>query len=447
MNQTFMKEKKVIPLVFSMSMPMVLSMMVNSLFNIVDSYFVAKVSEAAMTALSLVYPAQLVVTAISVGFGIGINVLIAFYMGAGEKDKANIAASLGTALSLLHGILITVVYRLIMPHFLGMFTKDAEVLGLGIVYSNIAFAFAPIVTTGITYEKIFQSVGRMKVSMISMMVGFVANIILDPLMIFGIGPFPKLGTAGAAWATGIGQVLTLLCYLWFYFYRPIPVRINLQNVKWDSTIAGKMYSVGVPATLNMALSSVLLSVINGILSIFGQGYVLVFGAYYKLQSFIYLPVNGIIQGIRPLVGYNHGAGEHKRVTHIFYTALVMAITIMAAGTILCWVVPGWLIGLFTTNPDTIALGIDALHMISLGFIISAVSVTCQGALEGLGKGAPSLVISLARYLFLIIPIAFVLSRILQSASGVWLAFSVTEVIAAVISVVVYKREQHREATS
>lgn len=444
MNQTFMKEKKVIPLVFSMSMPMVLSMMVNSLFNIVDSYFVAKVSEAAMTALSLVYPAQLVVTAISVGFGIGINVLIAFYMGAGEKDKANIAASLGTALSLLHGILITVVYRLIMPHFLGMFTKDVEVLGLGIVYSNIAFAFAPIVTIGITYEKIFQSVGRMKVSMISMMVGFVANIILDPLMIFGIGPFPKLGTAGAAWATGIGQVLTLLCYLWFYFYRPIPVKINLQNVKWDGIIAGKMYSVGVPATLNMALSSVLLSVINGILSVFGQGYVLVFGAYYKLQSFIYLPVNGIIQGIRPLVGYNYGAGEHKRVTHIFYTALVMAVTIMTAGTVLCWIVPGWLIGLFTTNPDTIALGIDALHMISLGFIISAVSVTCQGALEGLGKGAPSLVISLARYLFLIIPIAFVLSRILQSAGGVWLAFPVTEVIAAVISVVVYKRCQSQK---
>ena len=370
--------------------------------------------------------------------------LIAFYMGAGEKDKANIAASLGTALSLLHGILITVVYRLIMPHFLGMFTKDVEVLGLGIVYSNIAFAFAPIVTIGITYEKIFQSVGRMKVSMISMMVGFVANIILDPLMIFGIGPFPKLGTAGAAWATGIGQVLTLLCYLWFYFYRPIPVKINLQNVKWDGIIAGKMYSVGVPATLNMALSSVLLSVINGILSVFGQGYVLVFGAYYKLQSFIYLPVSGIIQGIRPLVGYNYGAGEHKRVTHIFYTALVMAVTIMTAGTVLCWVVPGWLIGLFTTNPDTIALGIDALHMISLGFIISAVSVTCQGALEGLGKGAPSLVISLARYLFLIIPIAFVLSRILQSAGGVWLAFTVTEVIAAVISVVVYKRCQSQK---
>ena len=442
MNQTFMKEKKVIPLVFSMSMPMVLSMLVNSLFNIVDSYFVAKVSEAAMTALSLVYPAQLVVTAVSVGFGVGINVLIAFYMGAAEKDKANIAASLGTALSLLHGILTTVVYRIIMPHFLGMFTTDSEVLGLGIVYANIAFAFAPIVTVGITYEKIFQAVGRMKVSMISMMVGFIANIILDPLMIFGIGPFPRMETAGAAWATGIGQVLTLLCYFGFYFCRPIPVKINLQNVKWDSAIAGRLYSVGVPAALNMALSSVLLSVINGILSVFGQGYVLVFGAYYKLQSFIYLPVSGIIQGIRPLVGYNYGAGEHKRVTHIFYTALVMAVVIMTAGTILCWAVPGWLIGLFTTNPDTIVLGIDALRMISLGFIISAVSVTCQGALEGLAKGTPSLVISLARYLFLIIPAAFILSRVMQSANGVWLAFPVTEVIAAVISVWVYKRRHH-----
>lgn len=440
MNQTFMKEKKVIPLVFSMSLPMVLSMLVNSLFNIVDSYFVAKVSEEAMTALSLVYPAQLVLTAISVGFGIGINVLIAFYMGAGEKDKAHIAASLGTALSLIHGILIMLVYRLIMPAFLGLFTDDAQVLGLGLVYANIAFGFSPIVTIGIAYEKIFQSVGRMKVSMISMMVGFVANIILDPLMIFGIGPFPEMGTAGAAWATGIGQVLTLVSYLIFYFWRPIPVKVNPQNVKWDGAICSKMYSVGIPATLNMALSSVLLSIINGILSVYGQGYVLVFGAYYKLQSFIYLPVNGIIQGIRPLVGYNYGAGEHKRVKQIFGTALVMAAAIMTVGTALCWAAPGWLIGLFTVNPDTIALGIDALQLISLGFIISAVSVTCQGALEGLGKGMPSLIISLSRYIFLIIPLAFILSRALHSANGVWLAFPVTEVIAAVIAVIVYKKK-------
>ena len=205
-----------------------------------------------------------------------------------------------------------------------------------------------------------------------------------------------------------------------------------------------MYSVGIPATLNLALSSVLLAIVNGILSIFGDACVLVFGAYYKLQSFIYLPGGGVIQGIRPIIGYNHGAGEKKRVRAIFITALVMTVSIMVVGTVLCLAVPGWLMGLFTENAVTIAIGEKALRIICLGFIVSAVSVTCSGALEGLGKGMPSLVISLMRYIILIIPLAFVLSRAMNSPMGVWIAFPVTEFITAVVSLIIYKVEVNKE---
>lgn len=443
MDQTFMKEKKILPLVMSMSLPMVLSMLVNSLFNIVDSFFVAKMSEDAMTALSLVYPAQIVQTAIAVGFGIGINVLIAYLLGAQQQERADYAATTGVVLSVLHGVAIIIVTRLGMPYFLGLFTKNDNVIDLGLRYSDIAFAFAPIVTIGVAYEKIYQSVGRMKETMVSMMVGFIANIILDPLMIFGIGFFPKMGMEGAALATGIGQIITLISYLTYYFVRPLPVKIDKRHMVWEKTLVSRMYSVGIPSMFNLALSSVLLAIVNGILSIYGDACVLVFGAYYKLQSFIYLPGGGVIQGIRPIIGYNHGAGEKKRVKAIFTTALIMTASIMVVGTVLCLAVPGWLMGLFTENAATIAIGDTALRVICLGFIVSAVSVTCCGALEGLGKGMPSLIISLMRYIIVIIPVAFVLSRVMNSPMGVWIAFPVTEFVTAVVAIIVYKIEVNK----
>lgn len=447
MDQTFMKERKIIPLVLSMSLPMVLSMLVNSLYNIVDSYFVAKVSEDAMTALSLVYPVQIVVTAISVGFGVGINAMIAYFLGAGDEKSANNATTLGTLLSAVHGLLLTIVCIAFIPKFLGMFTESENVIALGLEYAYIAFAFSMIITVGITLEKIYQAVGQMKVTMLGMTVGFVSNIILDPLLIFGVGPFPRMGMSGAALATGIGQTLTLICYIVIYILRPIPARISLRDMHMDTVLIGKLYSIGIPATLNMALPSLLISALNGILSTFGEAYVLVLGAYYKLQTFIYLPVNGIIQGIRPLVGYNYGAKEYRRVKNIFMTALTMAFAIMLLGLILSWSVPAALIGIFTANPATITIGVHAMHIISLGFIVSAVSVTCCGALEGLGAGMPSLMISLLRYLIIMIPAALLLCRPFLS-DGVWIAFPVTEVMTAVIAWAIYHRQtKHMFASS
>ena len=221
MDQEFMKKRKILPLVLSMALPMVISMAVNSLYNIVDSYFVAKMSEDALTALALVYPVQNLITAVAVGFGVGINATVAFFLGAKEQKRADAAATQGMVFSLLHGIILTVVCIGGMPTFLRMFSSDEKIIALALMYSNRAFAFAIAITLGIAIEKIFQAVGRMEVSMICMMAGFIANIILDPLMIFGIGIFPEMGIAGAAYATGIGQCLTLILYLVIYKLSPI----------------------------------------------------------------------------------------------------------------------------------------------------------------------------------------------------------------------------------
>ena len=286
MNQNFMKEQKILPLIATMSLPMVISMAVNALYNIVDSYFVAKISDDAMTALSLVFPIQNMVNAIAIGFGIGVNACIAFFLGAEKKDKADMSASWGVLLSLLHGILLTGVCIAVMPAFLRVFTKEENILNLAISYSNRVFLFAAAVNVGICYEKIFQAVGKMRVSMFSMMAGCVANIILDPLMIFGIGPFPAMGIQGAAYATGIGQCLTLAVYLLLFWLRPIPVKVQPGYLKKEGILIGRLYRIGVPATLNTALPSVQISVLNQILSGFSGQYVLVLGIYYKLQTCI-----------------------------------------------------------------------------------------------------------------------------------------------------------------
>ena len=412
MNQNFMKEKPILPLVISMSLPMVISMAINSLYNIVDSYFVAKISEDAMTAISLVYPLQNLMTAIAVGFGIAMNARIAFCLGAKDQEKADEAAVTGMFLSVIHGIILMIACMAGMPHFLRLYTKDEAIIEMGLTYANRVFVFSVIIMLGISLEKIFQSVGRMKVSMFSMMCGFISNIVLDPLMIFGIGPFPKMGMAGAAYATGIGQTITLLVYVLFCIFRPLPLSFKRKNLSFNKALLGNLYAVGIPASLNMALPSLMISCLNGILTTFSEKYVLVLGAYYKLQTFIYLSANGIIQGIRPIISFNYGAG-----------------------------IPGQMIGLFTDNETTVEIGVKALTIICIGFIISAVSVTCCGALEALQKGMASLLISLSRYAVVMIPAAFLLSRVL-GANGVFWAFPVTETISAVAAYVIYHKSSN-----
>lgn len=438
MNETFMKEKPIFPLLLSMSLPMVISMAVNSLYNIVDSYFVAKISEDAMTALSLVFPIQNFINAVAIGFGVGINAMIAQYLGAGRRDKADEALTQGMVLAVIHGIVMMILCIIGIPYFLRLFTTDANVIALGVRYATIVFSFSVILSVNLTFEKMNQAIGNMKITMISLLIGCVLNIILDPMIIFGIGPFPELGIAGAALATGFGQCVPIVIYIAAYLKRPKRVAFRREYLHLTREVAKRLYSIGVPAILNMALTSVLTTALNAILAAFSQTYVLVLGIYYKLQTFLYMPANGIIQGMRPLIGYNYGAGEHKRVEQLYRLTLLLNICIMTAGMILCLTIPGKLMGAFAENPQTIQNGVTALHIICFGFILSAVSVTACGALEGLGKGIPSLLISLSRYVVLIIPLAFIFSRFF-GAAGVWHAFWVTEALSAVFAVIIYRR--------
>ena len=432
-----MKEKPIFPLLLSMSLPMVISMTVNSLYNIVDSYFVAKISEDAMTALSLVFPIQNFISAVAIGFGVGMNAMIAQHLGAGRREQADEALTQGLILSVIHGVVMMIACIFGIPYFLKLFTTDQTVIDLGVRYATIVFSFAIIISVNLALEKMFQAIGNMNITMICLLLGCIFNIVLDPLIIFGIGPFPAMGIAGAALATGLGQCLPVVIYVIVYLKQPKRVSVRRAYMHLTRPVMKQLYGIGIPAILNMALTSVLTTALNAILATFSQTYVLVLGIYYKLQTFLYMPANGIIQGMRPLIGYNYGAGEHKRVSQLYRLTLLMNVCIMAVGMVLCLTIPGKLMGAFTENPQTLQSGITALHIICFGFVLSAVSVTACGALEGLGKGVPSLLISLSRYVVLIIPLAFLFSRF-WGATGVWHAFWVAEALTAVFAAAVYR---------
>lgn len=442
-DQTFMKEKPVLPLVLKMALPMVISMLVNSLYNIVDSFFVAQVSEDAMTAISIVYPLQNLANAVGVGFGVGINAAVAYYLGAGNGKAANRSATLGIILSALHGIVLAGICVLFIRPFISMFTDSEEIAAYGLDYFYTVIAFAPVLTLGMAFEKVLQATGKMKTTMFCMAIGAVANIILDPIFISGLGAVPAMGVFGAALATGIGQSLSLISYIAVFLLAKIPVRLRLER-RGEEKICRKLYYVGIPASLNLALPSFMITVLNAILAAFAEVYVLILGVYYKLQTFIYFTISGIVQGIRPLISYNLGAGRKDRVIGIFKVTLLLSLGVMVIGTILCLAIPKQLMDIFTDTPQTMEQGAVALRIISAGFIVSAISVVVSGSFEALGKGMPSLIISLLRYIA-ILPIALLMSYLFQAA-GVWHSFWITELLSAVVSCILFWRLFYKDCT-
>ena len=443
MDQTFMKEKPVLPLVLKMALPMVISMLVNSLYNIVDSFFVAQVSEDAMTAISIVYPLQNLANAVGVGFGVGINAAVAYYLGANNGKAANRSATLGIILSALHGIVLAGICVLFIRPFISMFTDSEEIVAYGLDYFYTVIAFAPVLTLGMAFEKVLQATGKMKTTMFCMAIGAVANIILDPIFISGLGAVPAMGVFGAALATGIGQTLSLISYITVFLLAKIPVRLRLER-RGEEKICRKLYYVGIPASLNLALPSFMITILNAILAAFAEVYVLILGVYYKLQTFIYFTISGIVQGIRPLMSYNLGAGRKDRVIGIFKVTLLLSLGVMVIGTILCLAIPKQLMDIFTDTPQTMEQGAVALRIISAGFIVSAISVVVSGSFEALGKGMPSLIISLLRYIA-ILPIALLMSYLFQ-ATGVWHSFWITELISSVVSGILFWRLFYKDCT-
>lgn len=431
-----MKQKKVLPLVLSMSLPMMVSMLINSLYNIVDSMFVAQLGEAALTAVSLVYPLQMLVTSISVGFGVGISAAAAFYLGAGEQKKAGEAASQGFFLSIVHGICLSIGLSVFLPAFLKLFTSDGQIYGWGLEYGFIVMAFSVVVTMQIAFEKIYQSLGNMIVPTVCLAAGCITNIVLDPVFIFGLGPVPRMEVRGAAVATVIGQLVSLLLYVVYFLKKGMGIEFSRHLMKPTGDVCKRLYMVGIPSSLTMGLPSLLVTLLNGLAGAFSAIYVLILGVYFKLQTFIYLPASGIVQGMRPVLSYNYGAGEKRRMKQILSVCTVLILAIMGAGMVLFLALPEPIMGMFTKDAVTIREGAAALRIISLGFVISGISVTASGALEALGEGVASFVISTLRYLAVIVPAAWMGTKLI-GITGLWAAFPVAEAVTAAASAVIF----------
>ena len=430
MEQTEMKNKPLLNLIVKMSLPIIISMIINALYNIVDSYFVAKVSEDAMTAISLIFPLQYLANACGIGFGVAIASLTAYYYGANKKDDATYSATKGVILSIIHGVIITIFSLIVAKPFLQMFTDNEQIIQYGLDYFYIVAFFAPLITVSMALEKILQAQGKMKITMFAMAIGAVVNIILDPIFIINL----NMGVQGAAIATGIGLFVGLLTYIFIFIKCKLDINLSFK-VKSNMNIISRLYSIGIPSSLNLALPSFMIIALNSILTTYDDSYVLILGVYYKIQTFLYFIVSGLVQGIRPIISYNEGAKQYKRVNSTFYISLLISVVVMIIGTILFLTIPDKLIGLFTNNSQTITDGAHALRIISFGFIVSSFSVVISGVFEGLGNGFPSLIISLTRYL-LIILVAFILTRFME-VDGVWHAFYITEIIAFLISIILY----------
>ncbi len=444
MDEQFMRKKAVLPLITSMALPMVLSMLVNALYNIVDSYFVARISENAMTALSLVYPLQNLVNAIAIGFGVGISAVIALYLGAGKQKRADQAATQGMLWALVHGVLLTGVCIAIIPLFLQAFTKDQAVIDLGVRYGRIVFGFSIIINADLAFEKIFQAVGRMKVTMVGLGLGCLANIILDPLLIFGLGPFPKMGIDGAALATGLGQVLTLVIYLLFYYLRPISVKIRLQHLRPSRHLVGRLYAIGIPAAIMQGLLSVMVLFVNLVFGTQGdmaEPLQAAYGIYYKIQQFALFAAFGLSNTLITVVAFHYGRQEKARLRQCVRYGLLYAAGLMLLVTLLFQIFASPIAGLFQSgdSPEIHQLCMRSMRICTLGYVFMGVTVLIQGILQGFRCVFSPLVLALLRLLVLPIPFCLLFLAGSHGTEQVWWAFPLAECITAVISVPILLR--------
>lgn len=424
-----------LPLIISMSLPPMISMFIQSMYNIVDSIFVARLSEDALNAVSIIYPLQNLTLSVSVGLGVGLNSYIARNLGAKKTENVSAACRIGFVLTGLHYIILALFICLGMKFFVSHYTTSPLVESYCLQYGFVVILFSFGQFFHITIEKLFQATGRMTIPMILQAVGCVINIVLDPLLIFGIGPFPAMGVTGAAVATVIGQICS--CSLGILFFcmgkSGLPVRKTAASPSLSSlSIVRQIYGIGIPSTLIMALPSMLVAGLNGILSSFSSMAVTTFGIYYKLQTFVYMPATGLVQGIRPIIAYNYGAGHNQRVSKSIRISLTIVGCIMAAGTLLFLLIPALILSIFGTSPDMNTMAIPALRLISIGFLPSAVSIVCSGVFEAKGMGLKSLTVTLLRQIILLLPFAWLFSRAF-GLMGVWAAFPLAELLAGIVS--------------
>ncbi|MCR1961957.1 MATE family efflux transporter [Thomasclavelia cocleata] len=433
-----MANKPIFPLLMKMAIPPMLSMLIQSMYNIIDSIFVAKLGEKALTALSLAFPLQNLSLAFSVGLGVAINALIAQNLGAKKNNLANNIASHGIFLSLLHSLLFIFIGVFLIKPFFSIFTNDPETLNYAITYGSIVITLTFGSIIHITIEKMFQATGNMIIPMFLQVVGAVVNIILDPILIFGINGYLKFGVSGAAIATIIGQISACLLAI-LLFRKKSFLKLSLTTFKPNLQIIKNIYSIAIPSGVMTALPSILVTLLNGLLTTVNQSAIAFLGIYFKLQSFVYMPANGLIQGMRPLISYNFGAKHFERVKKIIKVSIIVTSVILCSGALIFMTFPKFILSWFNATSSLLNIGIIGLRIFSICFIVSSVSIVISGTFESLGNGKYSLTISLLRQLIITVPLAHIL-LFLIGLNGVWLSFLIAECIASIVSIILLKKE-------
>ena len=424
-------------LLFSMSLPMMFSMIVQSIYNIVDSMFVAHINENALTALSLVFPFQMFMIGISVGTGVGVNALLSRSLGEKNQKNANLAARNGIFLAAVFSIIFAIVGILFGKQFILAQTSDAQIIEYSLGYLSIITLFSFGSFMQMMFERLLQSTGKTVLSMITQIVGAVTNIILDPIMIFGLFGFPALGVRGAAIATIIGQTFAGLLALYFNIKKNDDINISMKGFKPDFKIIKTIFSVGFPSILMQTIGSFLTYFINKLLISFTPTAVSVYGVYFRLQSFVFMPVFGLNNGMVPIIAYNYGARNRKRILDTIKLSIITAVLIMLVGFGIFQALPAQLLALFNASEEMLAIGIPALRIISLSFIFAGFSIICGSVFQALGNGFLSLINSITRQLLFILPLAYILGHYFE-LNAVWFSIPIAEISSLILSIIFLK---------
>ena len=443
MENQLVKENKmgVMPvnrLLLSMAVPMMISMLVQALYNVVDSVFVSRISENALTAVSLAFPMQNLLISFAVGFGVGINALMSRALGEKDPEHASRIAVSGMVLEAASYVIFLVLGLFFTETFMRAQISSevpaadaAEIIGYGVDYLRIVLIFSFGVFIEITFERILQSTGRTTLSMITQLIGAVLNIIFDPILIFGLLGFPKLGIAGAAWATVGGQIVAAIVAFFINKHKNTEITLSGAKPSWVSIAA--ISKISIPSIVMSSISSVMTFFMNRILTTFVATAATVFGAYFKLQSFVFMPVFGLNNGMVPIIGYNYGARKPERIHKTIKLGMLYATVIMAVGFAVFQIFPKELLLFFDASQNMLDIGIPALRIVSCCFLLAGVNVICSSACQAFGYGMYSLYISAARQLLVLVPVAYLMS-LTGELGNVWLSFPIAELIAIAICV-------------
>ena len=425
-------------LLISMSLPMIISMLVQAMYNIVDSVFVAQISENALTAVSLAFPLQNLMIAFAGGTAVGVNALLSRSLGEKNQDHVNQTAVNSVFIFLVTAVIFMIAGLTLSNLFFNVQTTNTEIVNAGTQYSMIVVGCSIGLFCQFLFERLLQATGRTLFTMVTQGLGAIINIILDPIFIFGLCGFPKMGVAGAALATIIGQIIACLLALFFNLKFNHDIHFKFKRFRPNAHIVKQIYSVGIPSIIMQSIGSVMTFGMNTILITFSTTATAVFGVYFKLQSFVFMPVFGLNNGMIPIIAYNLGAKQKKRMFDTIKLAMIYATGMMIIGVIFFETIPQTLLGFFNASEAMIKIGTPALRIIAIHFIFAGFSIVCSATFQAVGKGTYSLLTSLIRQLLVLLPCAYVLS-LTGNLDLIWLCFPIAEIFSAVTSFILMKR--------